>query len=588
MDAEEIIQNTSLVKRQLPEPTQNKLAKYGLDIQVGDLVMDLSHGNSQGDIRRVGKITKRKIYLQRKYDGEWHNSSRVTYTEFQNRPYTKMEMPLEELTVWATQQVLNLDALEEEAPISEETALAKVGNKEALLRMEQGLQAKKRQFELIQAVMARKMNALSCIARGLRDQLEKVHKVLDVVELYLGVHEKIYQIRQGNPASPTTPISIRQQLLYMDEEFGDPRDGGLDSYMLKDFDAWIAEPDNLYRFLPEEKGIVALKVRRRDKKYHGTAFENAILNQGNHKTYLLIRNGDNLYRIWSNVNVHPRLFPTKKEFEPRIKRWMDGTEHKSPFDDERIEKASFEYKKYGLMIQGIMHRTEIFQPMEVQIDIFKPDTWGDMIQLIRDDEAMLPTGRLPWREWQKEINSKIQVGSRIIYTRLNNVDMAERTDYHYGKWTNAPETGSYVVETGINGETGPGEFRFFYNPGDQVYGDYWETSHTRKKRIGFRFWFDEVLNYDQLSLDDLEYYINSRTDRGNYLDMLPLLYELRDQRKAELEHEKHFVKLVRNRTGASEEQIWKAVEWWKFKNKWKRPIAEDDAKALRMIERRLK
>jgi len=30
------------------------------------------------------------------------------------------------------------------------------------------------------------------------------------------------------------------------------------------------------------------------------------------------------------------------------------------------------------------------------------------------------------------------------------------------------------------------------------------------------------------------------------------------------------------------------VDWWKYKNKWKRPIDKDDAKALRMIERKLK
>jgi hypothetical protein len=29
-------------------------------------------------------------------------------------------------------------------------------------------------------------------------------------------------------------------------------------------------------------------------------------------------------------------------------------------------------------------------------------------------------------------------------------------------------------------------------------------------------------------------------------------------------------------------------DWWKFKNKWKRPIDQDDVKALRMIERKLK
>jgi len=37
-----------------------------------------------------------------------------------------------------------------------------------------------------------------------------------------------------------------------------------------------------------------------------------------------------------------------------------------------------------------------------------------------------------------------------------------------------------------------------------------------------------------------------------------------------------------------EKSVWEAVEWWKYKNKWKRPIEQNDAKALRMIEKRLK
>lgn len=30
-----------------------------------------------------------------------------------------------------------------------------------------------------------------------------------------------------------------------------------------------------------------------------------------------------------------------------------------------------------------------------------------------------------------------------------------------------------------------------------------------------------------------------------------------------------------------------AIDWWKYKNIWKRPITEDDTKAVRMIKQRL-
>ncbi len=36
-----------------------------------------------------------------------------------------------------------------------------------------------------------------------------------------------------------------------------------------------------------------------------------------------------------------------------------------------------------------------------------------------------------------------------------------------------------------------------------------------------------------------------------------------------------------------ESKVWEAIAWWKFKNKYKRPIDKDDAKALRMIQSKL-
>ena len=37
----------------------------------------------------------------------------------------------------------------------------------------------------------------------------------------------------------------------------------------------------------------------------------------------------------------------------------------------------------------------------------------------------------------------------------------------------------------------------------------------------------------------------------------------------------------------SESEVLAAIDWWKFKNQWKRLIAQDDAKALRMIIKHL-
>jgi len=318
------------------------------------------------------------------------------------------------------------------------------------------------------------------------------------------------------------------------------------------------------------------------------------LNQKNHKTYFLIRNGDNIYRIWSNITVDPRLFPTKKELNYNPE---ESSKRIIYWNKEAKEEQEFEYKKYGLFLQGLLHRTLIFQPLSKQLHIFQPETWEGMLNFIQDDELMLPSGRLSWRGWQEEINSKIQEGSRIIYIlssgHWEKNFMEGRVAYQY-RHTHPPEGGIYIARKSPNAnnryERGDG-FRFLYNPGGDVWTINWDGTHDyhkRKNRISFTFYMDEVLNYDQISLEDIEFYINCRTERKNYLKMMPLLYRLKRKRLEELEREKLFVQLVVNRNNVSEDKVWKLVDWWKYKNKWKRPIDKDDAKALRMIERKLK
>lgn len=89
-------------------------------------------------------------------------------------------------------------------------------------------------------------------------------------------------------------------------------------------------------------------------------------------------------------------------------------------------------------------------------------------------------------------------------------------------------------------------------------------------------------------MEDIEYFLNSRIERINYLDLMPMLYKLRDERRKEIALEAEFVKLIAGQNGFSESDVWAAVEWWKNKVIWKRPLTKDDAKAWRMIVAKLK
>lgn len=109
-------------------------------------------------------------------------------------------------------------------------------------------------------------------------------------------------------------------------------------------------------------------------------------------------------------------------------------------------------------------------------------------------------------------------------------------------------------------------------------------------RVGWVIRKDDtfLLNYDLVTLEDLDYYIESRIERHNFLDMMALLWDLRDALRKERAWEAHFVTLVAQRQGVPEETVWEAVRWWKEKVIMVRALTADESKALRMIESRVR
>jgi hypothetical protein len=193
---------------------------------------------------------------------------------------------------------------------SNETALA-VMDKNLLKSMEKTYEDKRNQIQLLQAVAKYKMQQLTEIKNKFITIVEKIHKVIGKIELYLGVNEEVVQIQDGISAPADTPISLFQKILYMDEEVGVVEDGGLDWKHIDDFDNWLVE-GHLDLIAPLPKCIVILRVRRKDKKYTSINWVNSHLNEPNKYTYILIRNGDKVYRIYADLIISPRLFPSKK------------------------------------------------------------------------------------------------------------------------------------------------------------------------------------------------------------------------------------------------------------------------------------
>jgi hypothetical protein len=103
---------------------------------------------------------------------------------------------------------------------------------------------------------------------SIKTKLGVVEDRIFTIELYCGLQEEVHQIAEGKSAGMNEKIAIRQALLFMDEEtLFDYESGGMDFKSIKKFDEWVAKPENLNRILPEQKGVVALRVRRHAKNY---------------------------------------------------------------------------------------------------------------------------------------------------------------------------------------------------------------------------------------------------------------------------------------------------------------------------------
>jgi len=578
------------------EKTKKELinTENNIHLKVGDLLID-----RYGSFYKIDTITEEKITILHKWNNEWSSYGDISLEEFYNDKYIKVDGLTEENFSEKYKELL-LEAATTDIEFNEDenvsTKALVIKNKEFFQMQKQKMQDIQRKQKILMSVMERKKRQLANVRDKFMSQLRRINKVLGQIELYLGVHEDIVQIQEGEKASQEDPICLRQKIYYMDEEIGFEDDGGLDYNDIEEFDKWLLKDKRYEQFIPEKKSVIVFKPRRNDKDYgYESTSANFFANQPNKQTYLLIRNGDNIYRIFADIFIRERMFPSQAEMEEMFKEGMDENRFTS-WELERKEDKVFTYRQNLILLQGLIDRTQIFTPLPMEVNLFQPESYGDFIHFIRDDELLLPNGREYWKDWKKRINDSITEGSRIYFSGFSFYQgynpYGEYPDIRIqnARVSETPPPGIYTVNRYVEKGKYDYDDSFYCSwlPKEEVWdNDY--GYHQRKRKVSFKLHkFDEwVLNYDMISLDDIEYYLTSRVDREYYIDMFPVLKGLKKMRLEELEWEEGFVKQLKGKFNCDEDIIWKAIEWWKNKVKWKRPIMSDDSKALRMITKRI-
>lgn len=499
------------------------------------------------------------------------------------------------------------------AKLNLEMKKRQAGAKQLLTLQKQRMQA---MFEAQSALLAGKLGDLNKL-------LAAAEEAIWTINLYLGKDETIVQVAKGKPAPKDTRISIRQLVLYADEECAiGAEDGGIDFKNLKAFDEWVAVPAHRRQVLPEAKGVVAFKVRRNSKKREDVpAWIGAEMDKQDKKTYFLMANGENLYRICTELEVGDHIIPVENEhsdlFFTSDYDYDARAYKKEPIypGDARymaaMEKAT-ELKKHYLCIllflQGLLDRTAVFAPLPApRLNLLNRAVYNnDHLAFINDAEKLLTSGRPPFSEWLKSINSKLDVGHRIMgtFSSYESGLRNYRRERSGGNERLSPSNAEYPDDLKlytIQKHAGRGSWFFLYDRDETIYrrrrSRFWSQKERQngpaQRRASCEIESSDtfILNFDLADVASMEWYLGNRTDRHSYTQMFPLLKAAIQIKHDEAKQEAPFRDLLaREILKAHQVTLVEAqaatedlVSWWKLKNKEHRALLADDAKALRMI-----
>lgn len=154
----------------------------------------------------------------------------------------------------------------------------------------------------------------------MKESVNKIEDRIFSISLYAGIFETVATLSDGAPAAREEKLRIMQRRLYMDEEcLLDYESGGMEFKDIRAFDLWLAKPNNRDRILPFARCMVSMRVRRKTKDRDGIGLDEIVkfsLAQADKLTYLIIRNGEQLYRICTEIDFGELMFPERAVFDP--------------------------------------------------------------------------------------------------------------------------------------------------------------------------------------------------------------------------------------------------------------------------------
>lgn len=433
--------------------------------------------------------------------------------------------------------------------------------------------------------------------------VEKLQQGVHTLNIFLGEGVSIVPLAEGEKASDDEPLTFYQRKLFLDEEwFYNLANGGADHNSLSEFREALKEDFGIIDTIaPSQKSVVLMQFRRNPKRREypassmAEAWANAQQDDADRTMFLLVRNGQSLYLIFSDdIEGGKRLFPTASEINELFKdreegsKLFNGVEVDSyiNFHDIRNAEArkTFDararyYQRIILMLNGIHSRREdVFGKIrdEAYRDWLSLEFQQKHFRFVHDDEDALGHNFMPLAEFTKEKGKNIQAGSRIIglWKNIADEDNAKglfSNSIHYEDqqiWYPVHTLKPYIVEKSGSSLFVKIECKHRWN-------------HDIKNK-NFKVILDNrTLTHDSLCVDyikaeEIDFYLNSRQARSQYVDYAELLIGARDMLRREEEESKpavdHLFVHVKSAypdlpEETIQEKLYEAISFWRIGKK---------------------
>lgn len=322
---------------------------------------------------------------------------------------------------------------------------------------------------------------LKAEADALKPAIELIESRIFNVELYAGLVENVKLVREGKPAAMAEPIRLFQRRHYMDEEcLLGYRHGGMTFKSIRAFDKWLVQEKNMERILPFQRCVVAFQVRRSDRDLGGLSlrdFISVVLGgelDADKWTFLYIRNGEQLYRLNTEINFEERLFPDmetvtrlagagqlyakevsnrewhivpesaylemRRDDARKLREWRSAKESKrshwrptpesgtyAPFNQDNVkyddilasmDKEMAKHNRLVLVLQGLLDRSPALLP-HPPWQIWGRAGFEAALRLVYDDARALSPGEAPdFEAYRARLNASLAVGSITVGQEL--------------------------------------------------------------------------------------------------------------------------------------------------------------------------